>query len=157
MFGLGSFRLVDAFGLSSTQVESGSPSEQSREVLAHQRLRSVTSNKVAMLPVISTIKSTVPFGTVLFILFEMMIRPVFKLCLNQVRLASEVDASSLVIDARSVTSNLLRSHPVISTIKSTVPFGTVLFILSKMTIRPVFKLCLNQVRLAISDTPRTRA
>ena len=32
-------------------LESGSPSEQSREVLAHQRLRSVTSNKVAMLPV----------------------------------------------------------------------------------------------------------
>ena len=54
VFGLGSFRLVDAFGLSSTQVESGSPSEQSREVLAHQRLRSVTSNLLRSHPIIST-------------------------------------------------------------------------------------------------------
>ena len=51
MFSLGFFVCADCLNLLSTQVESGSPSEQSREVLAHQRLRSVTSNKVAMLPV----------------------------------------------------------------------------------------------------------
>ena len=39
------------------------------------------------------------------------------------------------------------SNPVISTIKSTVPFGTVLFcFMVELTIRPAFKLCLNQVR-----------
>ena len=35
LFGLGFFVCVDCSHLFSTQVESGSPSEQSREVLAH--------------------------------------------------------------------------------------------------------------------------
>ena len=36
-------------------LESGSPSEQSREVLAHQRLRSVTSNLLRSHPIISAL------------------------------------------------------------------------------------------------------
>jgi hypothetical protein len=56
-FGYAVFIFVyDGASLPFASAKSGAPSEQSREVLAHQRLRSVTSNKVAMLPVISTKK-----------------------------------------------------------------------------------------------------
>ena len=52
-------------------LESGSPNEQSREVFAHQRLRSVTSNLLRSHPIISTIKTTYSFEWVVFI-FEIM-------------------------------------------------------------------------------------
>ena len=93
-------------------------------------------------PIISTIKKTYSFEWVIFIsMGEMMIRPTFATCR---KLGSPSKQSREVLAhlrLRSVTSNLLRSHPIISTIKSTVPFGTVLFILFEMMIRPTFATC----------------